>query len=62
MNEMKLSNLVWIFFFFLDVIFIEFQPMMSASDNCALYHQTKIIISFFFLCVCVCVCIGRDGR
>ena len=30
----------------LHIIFIEFQHMVSASNNCSLYHQTKTSIGF----------------
>ena len=37
--------LISLFFFFFN---IEFQPMSSTFDDCALYHQTKTSINFWF--------------
>ena len=30
------------------IIIIEFQPMTSDSEDCAHYHQTKTLISFWY--------------
>jgi len=29
-------------------LYIEFQPMTSASDDCTLYYQTKTLINFWY--------------